>query len=519
MSDAEEALRQRVIARYRLGESDEEAFNQLSQTVATIFGVPIALLTILRRDRQIFQGACGLDSDGSSRESAFCGHTVRQPDVMVVEDTRLDPRFVDNELVTGPPFIRFYAGAPITIGGVAVGSLCVIDHEPRSFTETDRRLLEQLSTTAANLIETRLATFVAEQRELELERQTRLFGVMLDSVDQGIAYFDRDLKLTKWNDRFFELHGFGDELKRKGLDAGDMLRTAARWGMFGPDVTERAVPKMLEIIRTTPRTEQIVETREGRTLHSIRLKLDEEQGFIVAVRDLTAERAASRAKDEFISTVSHELRTPLTAIRGSIALLGATLPSDLDNRSKQMLAMAQKNSARLNSLIDDILDVERLTRGQTGYLLVPLRLDEVIADAVQQNEPFAEGLDVTLVGRVEGTPSLRGDPGRLLQVLTNLISNAARHSPAGSEVEVVGLRKGQFVRVEVRDRGSGVPSGFVNRLFERFSQAVDADRRGHGGTGLGLAISRAIVEQHGGRIGYEPRDGGGSCFWIELPES
>lgn len=276
---------------------------------------------------------------------------------------------------------------------------------------------------------------------------------------------------------------------------------------------------MLDNIRNTPRSETEISTREGRTLHSVRLRLDDGEGFIVAVRDLTAERIANRAKDEFISTISHELRTPLTAIRGAIALLGASLGADINDRSRQMLGMAQKNSARLGTLIDDILDIERLTRGQTGYMMVPLHMSEVIAEAVQQNAPFAEGLSVTLVALPSDPLPLTGDPGRLMQVLTNLLSNAARHSPAGSQVEVAGLCRDRSVRIEVRDSGAGVPEEFVDRLFERFSQAIDANRRGNGGTGLGLAISRAIVEQHGGRIGYEPRAGGGSCFWIELPAS
>jgi signal transduction histidine kinase len=442
---------------------------------------------------------------------------VRKAEVMVVEDALLDPRFRDNDNVTGYPFIRFYAGAPVTIAGVAVGALCVIDHQPRSFSIEQRQLLTHLADVAASLIETRLDSFVSERRERELKRQTDLMRVMLDNVDQGIAYFDEDLRLTLWNERFFELHGFPDEMKRRGAHAEDMLRTSIGWGLFGPDADESWVPAMLDSIRNTPNSETTIATREGRTLHSVRIRLEDGQGFIVAVRDLTAERSANRAKDEFISTVSHELRTPLTAIRGSVALLNASLGDKISDGEKMMLQMAEKNSLRLNRLIDDILDIEQLTRGQTGYFMVPLRIDEVVRDAVQQNQPFAQGLGVTLVGHAGVSILVSGDPGRLLQVLTNLIANAVRHSPAGAEVDVVASDGPNSVRVEVCDRGSGVPADFADRLFERFSQAVDPNRRGHGGTGLGLAISRAIVEQHGGRIGYSPREGGGSSFWIELP--
>ncbi|WP_029940299.1 GAF domain-containing sensor histidine kinase [Sphingomonas astaxanthinifaciens] len=517
MIESQDDLRERVIARYRLGEGEELAFNQLSRTVAEVFGFPIALLTVLRRDRQMFQGVCGVSGTGTSRESAFCSHTVRKAEVMVVEDALLDPRFRDNDHVTGHPFIRFYAGAPVTIAGVAVGALCVIDHQPRNFSAEQRELLSHLADVAASLIETRLDSFVSERRERELKRQTDLLRVMLDNVDQGIAYFDDALKLTLWNERFFELHGFPDEMKRRGADAAEMLRISINWGLFGPEATEAWVPEMLEAIRNTPSSERTIATREGRLLHSVRIRLDDRQGFIVAVRDLTAERSASRAKDEFISTVSHELRTPLTAIRGALALLNSSIEGKVGDGEKLMLQMAEKNSLRLNRLIDDILDIERLSRGQTGYFMVPILMEDVVRDAVQQNQPFAHSLGVKLVGHARQTLPVSGDPGRLLQVLTNLIANAVRHSPEGAEVDVVAVMTERGVRVEVCDRGSGVPADFVDRLFERFSQAIDPNRRGHGGTGLGLAISRAIIEQHGGRIGYSPRDGGGSSFWIELP--
>lgn len=518
MSDAQEEQRQRIIARYGLGEGDEDAFNQFSGTVASIFGVPIALVTVLRRERQVFQGVCGLATGGCARESAFCTHTVRQASVMVVEDATLDPRFARHELVIGEPYLRFYAGAPITVDGVAIGALCVLDHQPRPFSADSQALLIKLAETAASLIKASLDAVVVAARERELRQQTQLLRVMLDNVDQGIAYFDRDLRLTLWNDRFFELHGFDDEMKRSGLPAEAMLRTSVEWGMFGPEVTSADVPRMLEIIRDTPESQTVVETREGRTLHSVRLRIGDGSGFIVAVRDLTAERIATRTKDEFVSTVSHELRTPLTAIRGALALLGTTLGETRTPRAQQMFDMAQKNAVRLNSLIDDILDIERLTRGQTGYVLLPLDVRDVIADAVQQNEPFAESLDVRLIAAASEKMMLRGDPGRLMQVLTNLLSNAVRHSPAGTQVSVGAHRRERTIRVEVRDQGSGVPENFVDRLFERFSQAADSKRRGNGGTGLGLAISQAIVEQHGGTIGYEPQPVG-SCFWMELPAS
>lgn len=238
---------------------------------------------------------------------------------------------------------------------------------------------------------------------------------------------------------------------------------------------------------------------------------------LLIVRDATERSRMENMKSEFVSTVSHELRTPLTSIRGAIGLLDHSLGPQLDYKPKQLLKIAKSNAERLSLLIDDILDVEKLGSGRIEFDLRQIDLRDVIRQAEEQNRTYASQLDVRLlVTTAREALAVQGDPSRLLQALTNLISNAAKFSPKGGEISVIAEQVDQWARVSVADQGSGIPVEFRSRIFERFSQAK-GQSGSRSGTGLGLAISKAIVERHGGKIAYETGVGIGTKFWIDLP--
>jgi signal transduction histidine kinase/DNA-binding response OmpR family regulator len=229
-------------------------------------------------------------------------------------------------------------------------------------------------------------------------------------------------------------------------------------------------------------------------------------------------RQANRVKSEFLSTVSHELRTPLTAIGGSIGLLSGGAMGALPTEVMALLEIAQKNSQRLSQLINDLLDVEKLMAGKLHFDLLPHELMPIVEQAIAENQSYAEQYQVvfSLTEHAEGL-SVEVDALRLHQVLANLLSNAAKFSPAGGVVEVGVRSMGERVRVFVKDRGPGIPAAFQGRIFEKFAQADASDVRKKGGTGLGLAITRELVERMGGSIGFETVPGQGSCFFFDLP--
>jgi PAS domain S-box-containing protein len=243
---------------------------------------------------------------------------------------------------------------------------------------------------------------------------------------------------------------------------------------------------------------------------------ESDQVYAVA-RDISERMAVERLKSEFVSTVSHELRTPLTSIRGTLRLLDQGVVGELPEKAQELVRVAHSNCLRLTSLIDDILDLEKLEAGHVLLSREPVDLVALVGEVVERMGGFASEHGVRLNGPTATPVVLECDPGRVEQVLANLLSNAVKFSPEGCEVHVRIDAEEERVRVEVEDQGPGVAPEDRDRIFQRFHQGDATDRRRQGGTGLGLAIGRALVEAHGGSLGVEDVPEGGSRFWFVLP--
>jgi PAS domain S-box-containing protein len=250
--------------------------------------------------------------------------------------------------------------------------------------------------------------------------------------------------------------------------------------------------------------------------------LSDEEGRVNSIvlqgRDITQARAAERMRSEFTSTLSHELRTPLTSILGSLQLLRSGALGDMDRDQGELVEVAERNGQRLLDLINEVLDIEKIESGRLTLMPEPMPIDSLLNESVRLNQGYADRFraNLALHGAVPGV-IVRADRKRLMQVMTNLLSNAAKFSPPNSAVDVSVSRPGDTVRVEVSDRGPGIPEAFRSKIFGRFAQADSADSRIKGGTGLGLAISKRLIELMQGRIGFEDRPGGGTTFFFELP--
>jgi signal transduction histidine kinase len=238
--------------------------------------------------------------------------------------------------------------------------------------------------------------------------------------------------------------------------------------------------------------------------------------YMANILDVSERREVERLKKEFVATVSHELRTPLTSIRGSLTLLNVGALGALPDQAKKVVALAERNTIRLITLINDILDIEKIESGKLDMVLDTVPIASVVDRSVEAVKSFAEQQEIKLeVKPSQSTVFADGD--RLVQVIVNLLSNAVKFSPQGSTVTIAVEEIPNWIEVKVIDHGRGIPAKYKELLFQRFQQVEHADSKKKGGTGLGLAICKGIIEQHGGSIGVDSEEGKGSTFWFRIP--
>ena len=241
--------------------------------------------------------------------------------------------------------------------------------------------------------------------------------------------------------------------------------------------------------------------------------------FLSVTRDASERKKIDRMKNEFVSTVSHELRTPLTAILGSLGLIAGGVAGELPEQARKLIEIAHTNGERLVRLINDILDMEKIESGKMRFDLQPQRIQPLLEQAVEANRAYGDRFGVRFEIRGEVPDRMVAlDSDRFMQVMANLLSNAAKFSPHGGTVEIATEVRDRGVRINVIDQGPGIPEDFRDKIFGKFCQADASDSRQKGGTGLGLSIVKAIVEKHGGEVGFDTQLGSGTTFHVTFPE-
>ena len=225
-----------------------------------------------------------------------------------------------------------------------------------------------------------------------------------------------------------------------------------------------------------------------------------------------------RLKREFVSIVSHELRTPVTSIKGSLGLLAAGVLKDKPEKSQEMLDIALKNTDRLQLLINDILDVEKIDSGKIEYHFAESDLCTLIHDVIQANESYATKYNVQIA--TSGLPEsalVNIDPDRIFQVVTNILSNAIKFSETEGTVTVsLKTMPDSSYRLGVNNKGSVLPLSEKKKLFSKFYQTDSTDKRAKEGSGLGLYISQKILEQHQSRMDFDSSEEAGTTFFFDL---
>ncbi len=507
----------------------QPVFDNITLLASAVCGAPIALISLVDAERQWFKSRIGLEAVQTDREIAFCAHAILDPtEVMVVEDASTDTRFHDNPLVREEPAIRFYAGAPIvTSDGFALGTVCVIDRQPRSLNATQVEALRALSRLVVTLLEYGEATRDKARKEVERQRQalehliaSTVGGLDLKSViDKSYVFqYVNDTYLDYWARNRDEIEGFTianlvgeqtfQEQEKPRIDealAGNNVAYDTAFDFPGRGRIHVEVNYMParndagEIIGVVNRVHVI----QKRTEREAQLR-----STVLMLEQKTLEQ------QRFIHIVSHDLREPVNTIVNFSSLLAEDeVKSVLPAVARRYVDFVNGGGIRMKNLLDDLIGFIRLERYviELHPVALPKLVEEVKAD-------LASAISRTgAIIHCGELPTVAGDASLLRVLLQNLISNAIKFSREGvlPVVSISASEAGGMREIQVSDNGIGMPVDEFDNVFNMFTRLHS--RKEYDGTGLGLAICRRITDAHGGRISVVSKSGQGSCFTVALP--
>jgi PAS domain S-box-containing protein len=367
----------------------------------------------------------------------------------------------------------------------------------------------------------------AEERTrlvIELEAERALLNSLLDNAPVGFGFFDRELRYLRVNPALAEINGLPIEA-HLGRTLSEILPSIAREvrGPLGKVLETGQSIVNMEVTGETPKRPgekrswlcnfYPVETADGTMLGAgaVVTDIDERKRMEEALKD------ADRRKDQFLAMLAHELRNPLAPISNAVQIMrveGLRGPS-----LEWSIEVIEDQVKQLTRMVDDLLDVSRITRGTVDLQKELIELSEIIDLAVEASRPLIEGfkhhLSVTLP---DHSVVLEVDPRRLAQVLSNLLNNAAKYTPEGGDIAVTATVSDDTVAIRVRDNGIGIAPDLLPKVFDLFVQADQALSRSRGGLGIGLTLVKSLVELHHGRVTAKSSEPGkGSEFTVELP--
>lgn len=492
-------------------ETKQELFEKLLSEVIDVTGSKLGMICEIVGDKQGEQlllphAASGLSGEDDCLDELM-ERIVQDKDVYIINKS-LTKHKGDQNLQ-----LNNFMGIPLISGGGLVGVMVVANRKDDYADDLLIRIYP-LVTMCSNIIEALKANRLREEAESDLQKNMDKMNSIVETAADGIIVFNKDLLIEDANMAICDIFGF-DKLQLKNWSLNKLVQhqdlesidlAIAEGGQKDKD---RIILRNHEV--TGIKQDELFPLE----ISISRLDLGETK-YMAILRDISDRKRIDRMKMEFVSTVSHELRTPLTSIKGSLGLLAGGALGEFPGQASNMIKLAYDNCERLGRLVNDILDIEKIESGKMEFYPSETDLNMLMSEAVQGNRAYADGYGVELFLEPVPVRMIEVDKDRIRQVLDNLISNAIKFSDKGDVVTIKVMIEQQGIRIEVSDNGPGISESFRPHIFKKFSQSDSSDTRKNGGTGLGLSISKAIIEAHGGEIGYISEENCGATFYIVL---
>ena len=567
-----------ALKRYKILDTPpEDAFDNVASLATQIFKVPISLVSLVDAEQVYFKANVGMGKVRTmGRGVSLCSLAVMQEGVTVFENAKEEPCLLANPNVAGEFGLNFYAGAPITtFDGFRIGTLCIVDKTSRVFDENSRKIMESLARIVMDEIELRLAAIEEIAKQQDLNEETKAVNEELRSTNEELFTTKQEIEtlnevlaanieeivaaneeLKQIQNRLFvsniELQE-SEELKNMAIEQAELgvwhidastrefiasKRLKEFFGYFDHEIMEydAAINHIREDFRdkVANEVEQAIQTGKAYEIeYPIVTYRDKQQRWLRAtgklnpatngrnsylsgtIMDVTERKEDDQRKNDFISMVSHELKTPLASMIGYIQMLNSRAAKSEDDFAVGILDKANKQSKKMNALINGFLDMKRVETGKIPIDREIFDMAELLKES--EEESMATMSSHTVVFAPVERIMVEADRDKIGQVITNLISNSVKYSPAGSTINVACVNTDNMARVSVKDQGMGISQVNHSQLFDRFYRVESEEKGNVSGFGIGLYICDEIIRRHHGKIWVESELGKGSTFHFTIP--